>query len=491
MTTDTTEVDAVSRGPTRLHLGPVQRFEWLVIVATLATILPLAALRDIPLLSDRLFPWALPLWVILIAVVELLHVQVWKSVRVSIGVPLLMAVAFHYPPAVAGVVGLISSSDPREFRREVSFSRALFNRCQVALSVFLASATFHVLGGDPGNWISALRAAPPAVVVDFVTNTTLVSVIAHLSYGIPFRQARRKLRIGNAQEFLVSYVGLGLLGVLLARLFMQVGFGTVAAFVLPLLLARQMFFRTRALEEATKELEDREVVLRALSNRMAEERHDERQQIAAYLHDDLAQLLYRMSLHLDVLEQRLQRAEAEEAREEIAALRQSRDRAQEKVRRLIRDLHRSPMGRTGLVQALASYCEDVERICLVTIRARLEEVDMPAPVQLLCYHVAREAVMNAVKHAGAQAVELTLEPCPDGARVTVRDDGKGFDPEEVPREGHIGLAMMRERTQVAGGRFRLDTAPGQGTVVTAEFPTSWLSAPEQRSPDGGSPAGPT
>src|SRR5919108_703863 len=93
--------------------------------------------------------------------------------------------------------------------------------------------------------------------------------------------------------------------------FCFLGIRSVAAFLLPLLFARQMFFRTMALEEAGKELKDREQVLRALSNRMAEERQDERMQIAGYLHDDLAQQLFRLTLQVEMAKKRLQQGDVQ------------------------------------------------------------------------------------------------------------------------------------------------------------------------------------
>lgn len=62
----------------------------------------------------------------------------------------------------------------------------------------------------------------------------------------------------------------------------------------------------------------------------------------------------------------------------------------------------------------------------------------------------------------------------DGALVTVADDGAGFDVERDSPDGHFGLTMMRERAQVAGGSFRIESDVGKGTIVIAEFPTSWL-----------------
>jgi signal transduction histidine kinase len=235
-----------------------------------------------------------------------------------------------------------------------------------------------------------------------------------------------------------------------------------------------MFFRTRALEDATKELQDREAVLRALSNRMAEERQDERRQIAGYLHDDLAQVLYRMALHLDISDKQLAKGASEQAREELAALRTSRDRAMQLVRALIKDLNLSPLGRAGLGEALKTYAREVEKDTGVSVRTRLAEIEMAPPVQLLCYHVAREAVMNAIKHAGASTITISLEPTSEGARLRIADDGAGFDVDLGSPEGHYGLTMMKERAQVAGGDFNIQSAPGKGTTVTADFPTSWM-----------------
>jgi signal transduction histidine kinase len=471
-----TGVSAVPRPNT--GLTRVRFFEVLVILPTMSVFTAHFATAGVAYFATHSLLRAV-FWAGVIAIVELLPVPAWKSLQVSMAFPLYTAVAFVFPPQVSGVVSFLGSSDPREFKREVRPLRALFNRSQVSLSVYAASWAFHLLHGDIDSWSGVLPyAAPVAVLVFHLCNTSLVSVAMGLTHNLPPVSIFRRLHIGNPLEFLVSYMGLGLLGVTLARLYISVGWWAVAAFVMPLLLARQMFFRTRALEEATKELQDREVVLRALSNRMAEERQDERRAIAGYLHDDLAQVLYRMALHLDISEKQLEKGEAHKAREEITALRQSRNRAMELIRALIRDLHRSPLGRAGLTQSLNSYAHEVERDTGVRMRTELEDIEMAPPVQLLCYHVAREAVMNAIKHAEASAITISLEPTPEGARLTVTDNGKGFDAEEGEPEGHYGLTMMRERAQVAGGSFKIRSAPGRGTSVTADFPTSWMVEPD-------------
>lgn len=463
----------------RLHFDAVRAFELLVVIPTVLLLGGLFASRGVEYLLAQRAVFDFVFWTVVIAAVELLPVPIWRSLQVGPGFSLFTAAAFIFPPEVAAAIAFLGASDPRELRGEVRPLRAIFNRSQLALALFTSSLVFHALGGDIEEWSFQLILAAPLSVITFnALNVLSVSVVLALSYGTGLGQVFRRMKIGNSVEYVVSYLGLGLLGVILARLFDEVGWWAVAAFVMPLLLARQMFFRTRALEEATAELQDREVVLRALSNRMAEERQDERKQIAGYLHDDLAQVLYRMALHLDISEKQLEKGHPAKAREEINSLRESRDRAMQLIRALIRDLHRSPLGRAGLSEALNSYAQEVERDTGVRMRTSFEDVEMAPPVQLLCYHVAREAVMNAIKHAEASAITITLEPTEEGARLRVADDGKGFDVEAGEPAGHYGLTMMRERAQVSGGEFKIESAEGAGTTVIADFPTSWMVEPD-------------
>jgi signal transduction histidine kinase len=459
-------------------LRRVRLFETMVVLPTAILVSWRFTAADYQYLSDESLLAGAIFWTVVIGVVEFLPIPIWRSLQVGPGFPLFTAVAFIYPASVAAFIAFLGASDPREIKGQVRPLRALFNRSQLGLAVFCSSSAFHALGGRTNDWVPELVLAAPAAVLAFhIVNIVLVGIALGLTYERPFQEVLRHLKIGNAFEYFVSYLGLGLLGVLLARLYVDVGSWAVAAFVMPLLLARQMFFRTRALEEATRELQDREAILRSLSTRMAEERQDERKAIAGYLHDDLAQVLYRMSLHLDISEKQLDMGDPDKVRDEIVGLRNSRDRAMELVRGLIKDLHRSPLGREGLNEALRSYATDVQKQTGLTIETQTEEAPMAPPVQLLCYHVAREAVMNAVKHAEASTITITLEKTEEGARLKVHDNGKGFDVDEGEPEGHYGLTMMKERAQVSGGSFRIDSGAGKGTTVTADFPTSWMIEP--------------
>jgi len=110
----------------------------------------------------------------------------------------------------------------------------------------------------------------------------------------------------------------------------------------------------------------------------------------------------------------------------------------------------------------------------IRFHTRVAPISLPPAIQLIAYHIAREAAMNSLKHSGANNVWITLEATDDGAELTIRDDGAGFDPESGSPEGHFGLNMMRERAQVAGGTFHLESAPGEGSTVRVRFPTEWI-----------------
>jgi signal transduction histidine kinase len=416
------------------------------------------------------------LWALTIAFVEILPVPAWHGLQVSVGFPLLMVVAFVYMPPAAAMTAFVGASDPREFRGEVSLLRALFNRSQVALSVLAASSVFHAIADlETSPTIVLVLAAVLAAVVDYIINSGIVTIAVSLNTGLSPTRVIRELRVGGLVEFLISYLGLAFFGLFLAKFYVDNGFWAVPVFVIPLMLARQMFFRSKALEEAHKELQDREQLLRALSNRMAEERQDERLQIAAFLHDDLAQHLFRLSIQVDVARRQLASGKLDETERSLEEIKETKNRTSDRIRALIRDLHRSPLGRAGLAEALNSFIAETARESDVRFHTDIDELPLPPPIALLLYHIACEGLMNALKHSQAENVWLTVKPIGDEVELVLRDDGVGFDTSTPEPEGHYGLTMMRERALVAGGTIRLDSVEGEGATITVRIPTSWLA----------------
>jgi signal transduction histidine kinase len=470
-----------------------------LVLFQLGVIVPTLSLLTILFSRDfQQLEWRYLLWSVLIGAVELLPVPVWRGLQVSVGFPLLIMVAILYPPGIAGFIALLGASDPREFKHEVSLLRALFNRCQVALSVVAASAVFHAIASFPYSpdatssepWI-LIVAASAAAIADYAINSTLVMVFVSMRVGAPIRQVARELRVGKLSDFLLSYLGLGILGLTLAVFYREVGPWSLPAYLAPLLLARAVFFRSQALEEAHKELQDREQVLKTLSNAMAEERADERLQIAGYLHDDLAQVLFRLSIQVDVARKLMDKGDLPQVTEQLEKIRVSKQETSDRIRALIRDLHRSPLGAKGLAEALESFTDEVGRDSAVRFHRDVEDIPLPAPIALLVYHIAREGVMNALKHAQASDMWIAVREHDDMIELQLRDNGKGFDTSAPGPEGHFGMAMMRERAQVGGGTFEVESAPGEGATITVRFPTSLLQSealPEGTANDEGAAA---
>jgi signal transduction histidine kinase len=422
-------------------------------------------------------------WAIAVSVVELIPVPAWRGIHLSLGFPLLIALSIEHFPIAAGLTAFVGSTDPREFRGGVTVLRAIFNRAQVALSVFAASSVFHSLAeiGESPAWI-LVAASMLAAIADYVVNSTMVTLFTSIRVGLPPRQVLKELRIGRSTEFFLSYLGLGVLGLDIAQFTTIVGLWSLPAFLAPLLFARQMFFKSQTLEEAHKELQAREQVLKALSNAMAEERADERLQIAGYLHDDLAQVLFRLSIQVDVARKLLEKGRPDEVLAQLDKIRESKQETSDRIRALIRDLHRSPLGAKGLAEALESFSDEVGRDSSVRFHRDVADIDLPAPFALLVYHIAREGVMNALKHAQARDVWIAVREEADDIVLTMKDNGVGFDSNAPGPEGHFGMTMMRERAQTGGGRFEVRSVPGEGTTITVRFPTVLLQQ-EQSAPD--------
>jgi signal transduction histidine kinase len=211
------------------------------------------------------------LWIALVAIVDLLPIPAWGGLVVSLSFPVLVAASLVYPPAIAGTIALLGSSDVREFRRELRPLKAIFIRAQMALAVILGSALFHSIASMRSGVALLAVAAAAATITCYIVNAVLVAVYTAIDQRMSPTKILVEMHGTRPLEFLGSYIGLGLYGTLIARFFLHDGPWAVAAFFAPLVLARQMFFRTRALEVTTADLRDRERSLQNLSNKLREQ----------------------------------------------------------------------------------------------------------------------------------------------------------------------------------------------------------------------------
>lgn len=210
---------------------------------------------------------------------------------------------------------------------------------------------------------------------------------------------------------------------------------------------------------------------RRLLESLVHAQEEERRRISTDIHDDTVQVITALALRLDVLRERLHdeslRALADEAASTARA-------SIVRLRRLVFDLHPPALEREGLGAALRPHLEELRREqgLAYELDDRLGALGS-WEMRAIAYRIAREALANVAKHAHAARVEVSLEAAEGGIAVRIRDDGRGFVPEEVEQGDlglHLGLTSMRRRAEMAGGRLTIDSSPGAGTLVTLSLP---------------------
>lgn len=206
----------------------------------------------------------------------------------------------------------------------------------------------------------------------------------------------------------------------------------------------------------------------AAAVRAAEE---ERQRIARELHDDTAQRLAGLMLMLRVA---ARTEDAEEREERIERVREEIGAAADAVRRIARGLRPPILDEAGLPAALESLVLTLRRAHGVDIDLTMERpaFRLGAESELAMYRIVQEALSNAIRHAGASRVAVSLQADDHVLRAEVEDDGRGFTTERpFSDEGQgLGLVGMRERARHAGGTLEIDSAPGAGTRVRVTLP---------------------
>ncbi len=206
---------------------------------------------------------------------------------------------------------------------------------------------------------------------------------------------------------------------------------------------------------------------------------EERARLARELHDSVTQSLYSLVLYSGALARLLPADTSAEARDYVARLERLAQDTLREMRLLVFELRPSALAEEGLVAALRSRLEAVETRAAVQVHLEApESIRLPPAVEEGLYRIAQEALNNALKHAQATSVRVTLSAGEDSVYLAVRDNGRGFD----PAAGHLaglGLRNMRERAAELGGELRINAAPGQGTVVWVRLPlAAHLSASE-------------
>lgn len=210
---------------------------------------------------------------------------------------------------------------------------------------------------------------------------------------------------------------------------------------------------------------------------------EERNRLAREIHDTIAQDFSAIAFQLEAADALLSGPDApERARRSVRAALDLARKGLEEARRSVLDLRAAPLEGRTLAEALAALAADARaRHGLdVAFADGSGGRPLPAAVEVGLYRVAREALQNTIRHAAAAHAVLRLDASPAGARLTVEDDGRGFDVDGLGdgrAAGRFGLVGMRERVRLLGGRLLVESTPSVGTRVSAVVPLPDTPAP--------------
>ena len=217
--------------------------------------------------------------------------------------------------------------------------------------------------------------------------------------------------------------------------------------------------------------------LRRLSAQVLSAQEEERKRIARELHDGIGQFLSALKF---LLENRLQGMEKNSLPGDLQALGSMVPMIQnaiEEVRRMQTDLRPPILDDLGILATISWFCREYEKIYAdiqIERELQVQEAEIPGPLRTVIYRVLQEAMNNVAKHSRAKRVRLSLSKKRGGEiQLRVEDDGSGFDLQRAlleERTGHgFGLNSMRERTELSGGSFSIESQRGRGTVLQASW----------------------
>jgi len=212
--------------------------------------------------------------------------------------------------------------------------------------------------------------------------------------------------------------------------------------------------------------------LRALSARLADAEEQERRRIARELHDQVGQNLTALGISLNILRTQLPRSGTGPLQGRIDDSLKLLEETTARVRELMIELRPPLLDDYGLAAAVEWYAKEfgIRANLVVEVTAPRGQRRLDPAKEITLFRILQEALTNVAKHASAARVQVLLEVESVLVRMTVRDDGRGFDPgaQGSAQRPTWGLLNMVERARMIGGTCRVESAPGTGTQVVAE-----------------------
>jgi signal transduction histidine kinase len=214
--------------------------------------------------------------------------------------------------------------------------------------------------------------------------------------------------------------------------------------------------------------------LRHLSHQLLSAQEEERKRISRELHDEIAQTLASINVRLGALKEGAATS-TKDLQKKIASTQRLVEKSVDIVHRFARELRPTVLDDLGLIPALNSFARALAKRTHLHIHLKIFAAveDLDNVKRTVLFRVAQEALTNVVRHAQASRVELSIQRHSGTVCMNIKDDGRSFQVQRVlhARRNHrLGLLGMRERVEMIGGRFGIESAPGRGTTIRAEIP---------------------
>src|SRR5215207_364088 len=221
--------------------------------------------------------------------------------------------------------------------------------------------------------------------------------------------------------------------------------------------------------------------IRSLASELARAEQDERHRISQVLHDDLQQRLFAIKAQLSFLRDMDGKDQGSaNTQGEIDQIQAALSETIAITRNLSIDLSPMVLHGEGLTEAMnwLVFRMKEQHGLQVEIEAKQDLNHLDNHMRMLLFQSIRELLFNVVKHAGVLQAKVTIEKVEESARITVSDDGKGFDAEKIMKDSYSahGLLLMQDRLNLQGCRMEVISKPGEGTYAVIEVPSERLSA---------------
>jgi PAS domain S-box-containing protein len=214
--------------------------------------------------------------------------------------------------------------------------------------------------------------------------------------------------------------------------------------------------------------------LRQLSHQILHAQEEERKRISRELHDEIAQILVGINIHLVSLTHETAN-NPKSLRQKITQTQRLVEESVEIVHRFARELRPTVLDDLGLIPALHSFMKEFMKRTGVRVRfttfSGVEKLN--SAQRTVLFRVAQEALTNVARHAQATRVEASIQKLPGAVRMQIKDNGKSFQVEQVlhaKKNKSLGLLGIRERLEMVGGSFNIASAPGRGTTIQVQIP---------------------